>query len=221
MSSSRNKDNRKRLPPFVPLLKRTLDSPAWRAMSFGARALYTSLKRRCFWPVKNTAYLSYREAAAEVGCSKTRVGRWYRELEHFGFIVLAKHGCLGVEGKGKAPHWRLTELGKTPKTSPTGIREDPTNDFMKWDGTPFDPDAKNKIPATRGGQGVHPGKTVVSTPRVHPNSKVVTRRVHTNGRGCPPVGDITRTTTQVEINPVPGSRADTLPELPDFLKRNK
>jgi hypothetical protein len=40
-------------------------------------------------------------------------------------------GGLGVEARGKAPHWRLTEewcLGKTP-----------TRDFLLWDGTVFEP----------------------------------------------------------------------------------
>jgi hypothetical protein len=31
---------------FVPLLHATLDSPAWKAMSPGARILYLALKRR-------------------------------------------------------------------------------------------------------------------------------------------------------------------------------
>ena len=41
------KERRKeRLPPFVPLLIDTLDQPAWRALSHGARSLYVALKRR-------------------------------------------------------------------------------------------------------------------------------------------------------------------------------
>jgi hypothetical protein len=31
------RERRERLPPFVPLLKSTLGSPAWRAMSHGAQ----------------------------------------------------------------------------------------------------------------------------------------------------------------------------------------
>ena len=34
------------LPPFVALLKETLASPAWLAMSHGARNLYVALKAR-------------------------------------------------------------------------------------------------------------------------------------------------------------------------------
>jgi hypothetical protein len=35
-------------------------------------------------------------------------------------------GCLGSDGCGKAPLWRLTEKGNTSKQSPDGLREDPT-----------------------------------------------------------------------------------------------
>ena len=42
---------------------------------------------------------------------------------------MTEPGCLGVEGKGKAPHWRLTELGY--------MRDPPTQDFLRWNGEPF------------------------------------------------------------------------------------
>jgi hypothetical protein len=44
-SMSRRQD-KGRLPPFVPLIKTTIDCPAWKAMSHGARSLYVALKRR-------------------------------------------------------------------------------------------------------------------------------------------------------------------------------
>jgi hypothetical protein len=53
----------------------------------------------------------------------------FHELEHYGFIVMVKPGGLGVEGRGRAPHWRLTEewyLGKAP-----------TRDFLNWTGEVF------------------------------------------------------------------------------------
>ena len=42
---------------------------------------------------------------------------------------MTKGGSLGVEGKGKAPHWRLTELGY--------MHELPTRDFDRWTGAKF------------------------------------------------------------------------------------
>jgi hypothetical protein len=53
-------------------------------------------------------------------------------------------GCLGVEGKGKAPHWRLTELGC--------MTDSPTRDFARWNGKSF-VDQKTK---SRAGKPAHP-----------------------------------------------------------------
>jgi hypothetical protein len=52
-----------------------------------------------------------------------------RELTFYGFIVMSNPGCLGVEGRGKAPHWRLTEIGY--------MTDPPTRDFLRWDGVVF------------------------------------------------------------------------------------
>ena len=35
-----------RLPPFVPVLKDTMKTAAWKALSHGARSLYVTLKGR-------------------------------------------------------------------------------------------------------------------------------------------------------------------------------
>src|SRR5262245_20788166 len=115
------KQDKGRLPPFVPLLRDTMKTPAWLAMSLGARALYIALKGHV--PKDhNIAFLSYRNAQDEIGCGSNRaIQEWFEELVHYGFIVLHKHGCLGVDGEGKAPHYRLTELGTTRATSVTGI----------------------------------------------------------------------------------------------------
>ncbi len=120
-----------RLAPFVPLLKETLATPAWRAMSHGARSLYVSLKQRYSSNFKNNGkiYLSSRSAAEELGSQRNATLRWFRELQHYGFIVMVSPGHLGVEGKGKAPHWRLTEIGC--------MTDPPTREFLRWDGTVF------------------------------------------------------------------------------------
>ena len=133
---------------FVPMLHAVLDAPAWRALSHGARSLHLSLKRRCPRN-RNVAFVSYRDAAVELGIrgGLDRVGTWFRELQHYGFIVQASPWCLGVDGKGKAAHWRLTELGTTSKTSAGGLPEPPTRDYLKWDGVLFQkPRRRNKIP---------------------------------------------------------------------------
>jgi hypothetical protein len=122
---------RERLSPFVPVLIDTLDQPAWKAMSFGARALYIALKRRYSLHYRNNGriFLSQRDAVTELASHHTQIARWFRELQHFGFIVLTKAAVLGLEGKGQAPRWRLTELGY--------MRDPPTKDYARWDGSPF------------------------------------------------------------------------------------
>jgi hypothetical protein len=125
------KQTQNRLEPFVPMLLGTLDSDAWRAMSHGAKTLYICLKRRYFPKNHNNGYmfLSQRDAAEEMRSHHNQIARWFRELQHYGFIVQTKPGCLGVEGRGKAPHWRLTELGYQ--------KDPPTREFKRWEGTKF------------------------------------------------------------------------------------
>lgn len=153
MSSKRSdRGDKGRLPQFVPLLLDTLQTPAWRTMSHGARSLYVALRSRVF--IKDSSnnngrtFLSVRAACAEIGSSHEQVTRWFHELQHFGFIVQTSAGCLGADGHGKAPHWRLTELGTR---GGDGKSELPTRDFTKWGGerfrpSPIPPSPKIRIP---------------------------------------------------------------------------
>ena len=93
------------------------------------------------------------------------------EREHYAFIVLHEAGRLGVDGKGKAPHWRLTELGNTSRASADGLLDPPARDYLRWDGVLFDPkpfrrgskwDYEKQNPASHGVHRVFPtGCTVV------------------------------------------------------------
>src|SRR5262249_43144022 len=139
-----------RLPPFVPLLKETLGSAAWRATSHGARSLYVCLKARYNQKNHNNGriFVSQRVAAREIGSGYQQIARWFRELQHFGFIVQTKGGSLGLNGKGPAPHWRLTECGY--------MRDPPTRDFMSWNGEPFrDMPRRRKKTESRCGKPQH------------------------------------------------------------------
>jgi Helix-turn-helix domain len=116
---------------FVPMLIDTMSTAAWRAMSPYARVLYVALKSRYSFKAKNNGriYLSVRTAAEETGLDKKTIARSFRELSYYGFVMMMNPGCLGVEGRGKAPHWRLTELGY--------MTDPPTRDFMQWSGEVF------------------------------------------------------------------------------------
>jgi hypothetical protein len=153
MSKHRAKN---RLPPFVPLLINTLDAPAWHATSHGAKVLYIALRRRYSVHNHNNGriFLSQRVAAKELRSHHNEIARWFRELQHYGFIVMTAPGFLGVQGKGKAPRWRLTELGSM--TNP------PTRDFTHWNGAPFK-NKKTKARAAKPARSV-PGSTHTSVP---------------------------------------------------------
>ena len=130
-----------RLPPFVPLLKDTIKTEAWKALSHGARSLYAVLKGRYNINLQNAVWVSTRDAEEELGRYSTRrnVMRWFRELQHCGFIVMVSPAHHGVNGHGKAPHWRLPEewyLGKAP-----------TRDFLSWDGIRFTEKRKRDTPS--------------------------------------------------------------------------
>lgn len=141
----RNNKDRGRLPAFVPLLKETLAAPAWRAMSHGARSLYVALKARYNSNNHNNGrlYLSTRDAAGEVGSSTEQIVRWYRELQFYGFIAMVTPPSLGVEERGKAAHWRLTECGH--------MHDPPTRDFLHWDGSKFHQKSRRQKLETRAG----------------------------------------------------------------------
>jgi hypothetical protein len=158
MSARRYKD-KERLAPFIPLFKETMRTPAWRAMSHGARSLFTELRFRYSNSFKNNGrlYLSQRDARKELGSGFEEIVNWFRELQHFGFIVQTTPGYLGVDGKGKAPHWRLTDIGY--------MGDPPTRDFLKWDGTKFERRGRRrKKTESRTGNPVHSATEIRCTP---------------------------------------------------------
>jgi hypothetical protein len=120
---------------FVKITYQVIDSAAWRAMSHGARQLYVALKRRCWSNKKNNGkiFLPQRQAMEELGSGMSQIVRWFRELQYYGFIVMTDPGHLGLEGKGRAPRWRLTEVAYIRK----GKEEKPTMEFLKWSGARF------------------------------------------------------------------------------------
>lgn len=137
--------NKGRLQPFIPLMKATKNTPAWRALSHGARSLCMALHERYNTKLQNHVYLTGRAAAKELGSHSHRdyVRRWFRELEYYGIIRMVSLPHHGLNGHGRAAHYRLTEesyLGKPP-----------TRDFLNWDGaifheqkTPADYQTKNR-----------------------------------------------------------------------------
>jgi hypothetical protein len=146
-----NKHRKKgHLPPFVPLIRTTLASPAWKQLSFGARSLYVVLRSYLRVDSLNNGkvFRSYRDAAADLGTKSTRsVQRWFRELEHYGFIAMTTGACLGVDGEGIAAHWRITEC---PTFDAKGNQIAATRNFERWDGELFTDPQKIEPRAPKG-----------------------------------------------------------------------
>jgi hypothetical protein len=189
-------------PPFVMVMRETLDAPAWRAMSHGARSLFIALKRRWSSNYHNNGkiFLSQRDASKEIGSSTEEITEWFRELQHYGFIVMTTPGHLGVEGHGKAPHWRLTDTGRK--------NEYPTRDFLKWDGTKFKRRGRaSRRPKTESrpanaGQGVqHPQDTTVPETLDGHGKKCRANAGHTTSPTAPEMRDIS-----IQPSPAPTER---------------
>lgn len=184
--------------PFVPMLTETMATAAWRAMSPYARVLYVAVKSRYSFKAKNNGriYLSVRQAAEETGLNKDTVARSFRELSYYGFIVMTNPGCLGVEGRGKAPHWRLTEIGY--------MTDPPTRDFLRWDGVIFHEQKTPKHYLRKKQNPVRSRRTVCPVPSDIPvsgrtrqsDANLSGRTGHTDGQACPAEPDISRLTTQ-------------------------
>jgi hypothetical protein len=118
---------------FVPIHKATLESPAWKALSLGARCLFVELSGECS-NKHNVTFLSEREAIKRLRSSRYKIREFFAELAHYKFIDLVSPACLGTDGKGKAAHWRITDRGTVK-----GGYEAPGHDFLRWAGTKFDP----------------------------------------------------------------------------------
>ena len=109
-----------------------MDSAAWKHMSMGARSLYIALIKHLSFNADNNGkvFLATRKAADELGASQRVICIWFRELEHYGFIVLTEPG-----NSMRAARWRITDVGWGKLD---GKPIEPTKDYLKWDGVLFE-----------------------------------------------------------------------------------
>ena len=194
---NRHKDKGK-LPPFVPLFRHTIKSPAWKVTSVGARATFFELKTNYNTKAQNAVYLASRTGGKQLNASKNSITKWLRELEFYGFIVKVRGAHLGLEGVGKAALYRLTDCHYAGQA--------PTYDFQNWTGELFKPAKhmmseadKERLKRSRPKQNPVP---TVGTPR--PNG-----RDKGNDLQCPNGRDITSFTI---------SRAESSPPLSSLLE---
>ena len=186
---SKKYKNKGRLPAggWVWIGKAMMGTTAWRMLTPGAKCTYLVLKGKLSNDASNNGrvFLSLREAADEVGSNKDSIGRWLRELQHYGFIVLTRAGTLGTEGRGMAPHFRLTEF---PYQS-----QPETRDYLYFNGEKFRDRRPTKtksrphywgqgVPTLRDGRGGlaarFPAPTVPTTGDIGTSEPVPTTGVH-------------------------------------------
>jgi hypothetical protein len=115
-----------------------MQSAAWKQMSMGARMLYIALIRNLSFTADNNGkvFLATRKAAKELNASQRSVCTWFRELEHFGFIVMTEPGTAM-----RAARWRVTDVG-WGKLDGKSIER--TKDYLKWSGELFEREPKNR-----------------------------------------------------------------------------
>jgi hypothetical protein len=183
--SRKDKKKKLKLAPFTAWTHSTADTPAWRATSHGAKVLYMNLKRRYRYDRENAVYLSERDAHRVFRSDRKQISRWFDELAHYGFIVMVSPGCLGLAGKGKSPHYRLTECRY--------MGAEPTREFLLWHGKRFRPEKQN------------PGGEITSTLVVKSPPPLGTI-THKNGKGGGEITPIRRKN--------PGGEITTISRLP-------
>jgi hypothetical protein len=172
---SRRKTKGRITTPFVWISKDMLKSPAWIATSHGGRSLYIALKSHLSNDHSNNGhfFLSQRKAARQIGSDTEEITHWYRELQHYGFIVMTKGAYLDIDGVGKSPHWRLTEIDYKGKAA--------TCDYIWWSGEKYSRRAviQKQKPVPEKGDGVS-----------RKRGTAVTRFAKKDGTTVPEKGDI-------------------------------
>lgn len=99
---------------WTKMIRSTMETPAWCALSTAAQALYPWLKLEWRGPDANNngkIRLSVRDAAERLGVNLDTASRAFHDLQAKGFLVLTEHAMLGIEGAAKSPAYELTELG--------------------------------------------------------------------------------------------------------------
>jgi hypothetical protein len=205
--TNRTKD-KGRLPPFIPIDVEMFHCAAWRELSHGARSLYTSLRSRYSLKMHNNGriFLSYTTACRELRSGRTQIARWFRELQWYGFIAQTSEACLRGDGKGKAPHWRLTELGVRKGSD----LEYPTKNYLRWDGKSF---PKNNSPGPEIRTGVVQKSGLVPVQKsglLRKTTSPETRTIQASTTS-PEIRTISRLTTTAPSQPHSAATDDLLP----------
>lgn len=98
---------------FAKLPRRIMETPAWRALSPNAQALYPWFLlewKGLDFNNNGKIRMSVRQAARALGVTPDTAARAIRDLQAKGFILMKELPCLGIEGAGKSPAFELTDV---------------------------------------------------------------------------------------------------------------
>lgn len=158
----RDRDNERR-EHFAKLTRQLLSTPAWRALSPAAQALYPWLKLEWRGPSANNngqICLSVRQAAEAMGVNAKTAARAFHDLQRKGFIAVSRLARLGVKGEARGNEYELTEIPMPHSGHQTGRRL-----YLDWEEGADCPVHKAAIHNPRGTNG--------KTKTLSPNSERV------------------------------------------------
>ena len=206
---SRNNKEGRHEHPYVAIYRFMMRTPAWQALSVGARAAFFILKSNYNTKAQNSVYLPARRGAKELNANKDTVRKWMRELEHYGFIIMVEGAHLGVQGTGKAARYRLTDSKYAGKSA--------TYDFQNWDGVLFDQQKQNPVLLGRTPRPTRPDKGKLAE-MTQKGNKCPAGPDKGNAMECPTGPDITSLTSSWTKRRPEGEHlkwsAPTVEELP-------
>jgi hypothetical protein len=130
MGSSAQRAKDAKAEHWTQMIRATMESPAWRALSPTAQALYPWLKLEWRGPKANNngkIRLSVRQAAKRMGVGLNTAARGFHDLQAKGFLVVTESARLGLGGEAKSPTYELTEI-----TLPHGSQNDGRKLYRKW-----------------------------------------------------------------------------------------
>lgn len=130
MAKRRKRDRAEHQEHFARPVRTMMETPAWRALSTTAQALYPWLKLEWRGPNANNngkIRLSVRQAAERLGVGRDAAARAFHDLQAKGFLVVTEPARLGLEGAAKSPAFELTELAL-----PYGIKQEGRKLYREW-----------------------------------------------------------------------------------------
>ena len=126
----RDKRNESRAEHFTAMVRNMMETPAWRALTPSAQALYPWVRlewRGAKFNNNGKIRLSVRQAAAKMGCGVNTAARAFQELQAKGFLVVTEGARLGLAGEAKSPSYEMTEIGLSHAEKPVGRKL-----YLQW-----------------------------------------------------------------------------------------